>query len=567
MKSNLLQLIRPYRGWVLALILFTILSNGLNLLIPKLIGSGIDAYGEEALDLEVLSLKFGAAALLIFIFTYAQNIVQSYTSEKVARDLRQQLTEKISLHSYLAVQELTPARLLTNLTSDVDAVKLFISQAIVALASSLLLILGASVLLLSINWKLALATLAILPLMGGTFFFLFRKVKLLFIKAQQVIDWLNKVINESILGSALIRVFNAQAYETEKFIAANLNAKDTGLQILRIFSTMVPIVTLISNLAALMILILGGHFVMQGGMTLGDFAAFNSYLALLIFPIFMLGFVSNIYGRANASYQRISEVLSKETQEEKGKLNRTIEGAISVKNLTLSYGEKTILKNLNFSIKAGTKTAILGPTAAGKTQLLQLLIGLIKPNSGSIQIDGKPLEDYEKTSLHEQIGLVFQDSILFNLSLQENIAFSDTVKDADLEKAIQTAELKNFIKTLPEGLSTIVSERGTSLSGGQKQRIMLARALAVNPKILLLDDFTARVDTNTEKKILKNLAENYPNLTLISVTQKVGAIEEYDQILLLMEGEMLAQGTHMELIKSSPEYVQISESQRSTHNL
>jgi ATP-binding cassette subfamily B protein len=168
--------------------------------------------------------------------------------------------------------------------------------------------------------------------------------------------------------------------------------------------------------------------------------------------------------------------------------------------------------------------------------------------------------------LHEQVGFVFQDSIIFNLSVRENIAFSNTVTDQSLEKAIATAELHDFIDALPDKLNTIVSERGTSLSGGQKQRIMLARALALDPKILLLDDFTARVDTNTEAKILANVQKNYPNITLISVTQKIAPIEAYDQIILLMEGEILASGTHKELMHTSPEYVQIFDSQKSTTN-
>src|SRR5437868_1934236 len=173
--------------------------------------------------------------------------------------------------------------------------------------------------------------------------------------------------------------------------------------------------------------------------------------------------------------------------------------------------------------------------AAGKTQLLYMLTGLVKPNSGSVEYDGRNIDEYEKQSLHLQLGFVFQDSVLFSLTVRENIAFSKTVRDEDLEKAITTAELKDFIDTLPLKLDTIVSERGTSLSGGQKQRIMLARALALNPKVLLLDDFTARVDTNTERKILENVHRNYPGITLLSVTQKIASVEDYDQIVLLME--------------------------------
>jgi ATP-binding cassette subfamily B protein len=195
-----------------------------------------------------------------------------------------------------------------------------------------------------------------------------------------------------------------------------------------------------------------------------------------------------------------------------------------------------------------------------------LLTGLIYPTEGEILYDGQLISAYKKQRLHEQVGFVFQDSIIFNLTLRENIAFSNTVKDEDLQKAIDTAELHDFIEALPQGLNTIVSERGTSLSGGQKQRIMLARALALNPKVLLLDDFTARVDTNTERKILANVAENYPELTLISVTQKIAPIEHYDQVILLMEGEVLAIGTHAELMRTTPEYVQIYDSQKSTES-
>jgi ATP-binding cassette subfamily B protein len=230
----------------------------------------------------------------------------------------------------------------------------------------------------------------------------------------------------------------------------------------------------------------------------------------------------------------------------------------------VNFGEKSVLKDISFHIGGGSQTAVIGPTAAGKTQLLYLLTSLSHPTGGLIEFDGQPLDDYKKEDFHRQVGFVFQDSILFNMSIRENIAFSDTVTDQSLEKAIATAELKDFIEALPDGLNTVVSERGTTLSGGQKQRIMLARALAVEPRVLLLDDFTARVDTQTEKKILANVRRNYPGITLLSVTQKIASIEDFEQIILLMEGEMIAAGTHSRLMETCPEYVQIYQSQRST---
>jgi ATP-binding cassette subfamily B protein len=285
---------------------------------------------------------------------------------------------------------------------------------------------------------------------------------------------------------------------------------------------------------------------------------------MLIFPILTIGFMSNLIAQAQASFGRISAVLFAPDPIEKGTIVKELEGDIALQDVSVSFGGKYALKDVSFRVAAGSRTAVIGPTAAGKTQLLYLLTSLNRPDRGTVTFDGQPVEDYKKADFHRQVGFVFQDSIIFNLSIRENIAFSDTVTDASLEKAIATAELKEFIDSLPDGLNSVVSERGTSLSGGQKQRIMLARALAIEPRILLLDDFTARVDTQTEQKILANVRKNYPDITLLSVTQKIAAIEDYDQIILLMEGELVASGTHSELSRTCPEYVQIYQSQRST---
>jgi ATP-binding cassette subfamily B protein len=482
----------------------------------------------------------------------------------VGKDLRTRLAAKISVQSFAWVEKLTPAKLLTNLTSDVDAVKMFVSQAIASIVSSLLLIFGASILLLTINWRLALAILGVVPFIFITFQLVLRKVRSLFQKAQEAVDWLNRVINESILGASLIRLLNTQQIESEKFLEANARARDIGLSILRLFASLIPAITLATNIATVIILMLGGHYVIAGSMSLGDFTAFNSYLAILIFPIILIGFMSNVIAQASASYMRIKAVLSAPEEERGGRIVDALRGDIGFDQVSLAFGEKAVLKDVSFTIPAGTKTAIIGPTAAGKTQLLYLLIGLLKPTSGTVTYDGEPIDTYDKESLHQHVGFVFQDSVIFNLTLRENIAFSTGVEERDIEKSIATAELDNFVDTLPQGLDSMVSERGTSLSGGQKQRVMLARALALNPRVLLLDDFTARVDANTERAILENVHRNYPGITLVSVTQKIASVVDYDQIILLMEGEVLATGTHQELMETSTEYVQLYDSQRST---
>ncbi len=565
-KPGLFSLLKPYSGLVTILIIMALLGSGINMLIPKIIAHGIDSYTANRFNTGSVIFQFLLAGSGIFIFTLLQNITQTYASEKVAKDLRTKLSVKISQQSYTYVLKSNPSKLLTNLTSDIDSVKMFVSQAFVTIISSVFVIAGTSVLLISINWKLALTVISIVPIIGGTFFFVLKKVRVLFRRGREVIDSLNKIINESIMGSALIRVLNSQQPESMKFLESNLESRNLGLSILRMFATLIPVIMFVSNLAVVTILALGGHFVVLGTMSLGNFAAFNSYLMLLIFPILMIGFMSNIIAQATASYTRVSEVLEAPVTEKEGIIDSDIKGNISLKNVSLFYGDKPILKNISFSIKAGSKTAIIGPTAAGKSQLLYLLTNLISPDSGTIELDGISTDNYTREIFHSQIGFVFQDSVIFNMSLRENIAFNDKVTDESLEKAIATAELSDFIDSLPQKLDTIVSERGTSLSGGQKQRIMLARALAINPKILLLDDFTSRVDKKTENKILCNLENNYPGLTLISVTQKIAPVRHFEQIILLMEGEVIATGRHNELKESSPEYIQIYSSQRSTQH-
>jgi len=562
---SLTGLLRRYAGIIFLLIILTVIASALGLVVPKIISGAIDSYEASDFSINYLVLELTVVAILIFIFTYLQSIVQVYASERVARDMRNDIAAKISVQPYSYIESVTPAKLLTNLTSDVDAVKMFVSIAVSSLISSVFLIIGVSILLIITDRELGIAVLAVMPFIAVTFFFVLSKVRKLFTKSQEAIDWLNKVISESILGAALIRLLNSQEPEYKKFHAANTEAKRISLQILALFAGLMPAIMFLTNIATLIIVLLGGHFIITGTMSLGNFTAFNSYLAILIFPIMIIGFTSMLIAQAQASYGRILKVLNAPVEKATGGLKATLRGDIEVEELTVKFGQKTALKKVSFSVKAGQKTAIIGPTAAGKTQLLYLLTGLLRPTSGEIFFDGKNINGYDKANLHSQVGFVFQDSVMFNLSLRENIAFSNTVKDADIEKAIATAELRDFIDTLPQKLDTIVSERGTTLSGGQKQRIMLARALALNPKILLLDDFTARVDGETERKIVKNIAKNYPGITLISVTQKISSIEHYDQIIVLMEGELLATGTHEELMQMSPEYAQIYQSQRSTN--
>ena len=563
-NSSLFALLKPYAKMNGMMLAFALLSNVINLILPKIISKTIDGLSKGEIDFKLIAILFLGASFLISVFTLLQNVVQTYTAEKVAKDTRNKLSDKILRQSFAYIQQANPSKLLTNLTSDIDSVKQFVSQAVVSIISSIFVIIGVIILLFSINWQLTTAILIIIPAISGAFYFTMRKAKPKFKKSREAIDNLNLVINESILGSMLIRIMNAQQKEYNKFINSNIEARNIGLSIVALFSTLIPIISFIADASILITVLLGGHFVISDSMTLGDFAAFNSYLSILFFPIMVIGFMSNIISQASVSYKRVKDVLEAPETVEEGKITGEITGNIEVDNVSVIYNGKPALKDISFSVKAGSRIAVIGPTAAGKSQLLYALTGLITPNFGTIKFDDNEVNQYNAETFHSQVGFVFQDSIIFNVSIRENIAFSNQVTEESLEKAIDTAELRDFVNNLPNKLDTMASERGTSLSGGQKQRIMLARALALNPKVLLLDDFTARVDNKTEKKILKNIEENYPGITLISISQKVSSIKDFDQIVLIMEGEMIAKGTHQELINNCTEYIQIYNSQKST---
>lgn len=564
-KNTLFSLLPAYKGWIALLLGLSVFGKALSLALPRMVAGGIDAYTQGRYDLFAIALPFLVICAVILVSDYILGLTQTYASERVARDLRERLAEKISRQNYAFIQSNTAGKLLTNLTSDIDAVKLFVSQGMVIAISSLFIIIGAGAMLLTTHWKLGLVVLLMIPIMAILFVGIFSKVGALFAASQKIIDRLNKTINESILGAALIRVLHGQKEEAAKFIAVNQDARANGMKILRVFASLIPLITFVSSLATLAILGFGGHLVIAGEMSIGQLAAFNSYVGLLVFPMFMLGFMSNMMARSAASYERVASILDAQDMPQGGSYKARLAGTIELRDVHVRFGETPVLKHVSFLLPAKTRTAILGPTAAGKTQLLNALTGLTDPTAGDVNYDGRPITEYDSENLHSQIGMVFQDSIVFNLSVRENISFGRAVKAEDMAKAIETAELNDFIDQLPQGMDTIVSERGTSLSGGQKQRLMLARALAINPKILLLDDFTARVDSNTEHRILANVQKNYPGITLVSVTQKIASVQDYDRIILLMEGEVLAQGTHEELMTASPEYVQIFNSQRSTN--
>lgn len=568
MKSILKK--RTVVGIVITLAL-SLSANLLALALPRVASENLNKIFLGSLDLWEFQRIYLGYVALILLATIGQIIISNLATEDLAATIRSKLIQKISQLSYSTVNQITSSKLLTIITSDVDAVKNLFNQGIVQIFSSIVLLIGASIAMLSINSQLGLIVVATIPALFITFGFIFSSISKSFKKAQENLDKLNRVINESIVGAALTKVLNSGYVEMIKFHEVNEVTRQTNLKIVYGFASLIPVISILANLATLAVVYFGGSGVIdfinaQGGSGLspGDYSAFFSYIGTFLGPIFILGFVASTIARSFTSVKRIQETLATQDAATRGNVKKEIKGAIKFDKVSLEISNKNILKEISFEIKPGTKNAIVGPTAAGKTQIFNLIAGLQEPTAGSIEVDGTNIKDIDINDFYSQVALVFQDSVIFNTTVKENILFNAETNQADLDKAIATAELKDFIAAQDKGVDTLITERGSSLSGGQKQRLTLARALSINPKILLLDDFTARVDIKTEKNIITNLEKNYPELTLLSITQKIESVKDYDQILLIMEGELIAKGTHKELLKNSFEYQQIFNSQQTT---
>jgi ATP-binding cassette, subfamily B, bacterial len=513
------------------------------------------------------TIFYNSFYLILFIILFGSIasiglvILASYFSEKVASDLRSKIINSISNQSFFSVNEIGSSKILTAATMDTDNTKNLISQGITAVLSAVVLLIGSAIMMLAANWKLGLIAVFSLPFIFAALFGTFSRIGVFFKRMSENTSSMNKTISETIFGAGLIRVLGSQMWENSKFKELNDQRRSTIFGMVKLFAALFPVIELISQSVVLIIIWFAANQIVTGTFTLGGLTAFISYFALLIAPLFILSFTLQNLTQATVSYGNIAKIIDQKPISNTGHHTKQIIGNIEVKNLNLTLTGKNILKNINLQIKAGTKTAILGPTAAGKSQLFNMITSLSKPTSGTILIDNVETSDWNQESLLDQIGLVFQDSILFNDTINANIAFHSSITQSNLDLAIQTAGLKKFIDTLPDGLNTIVSERGNSLSGGQKQRLMLARALANQPKILLLDDFTARVDNETEKQIWSALKANYPNLTLITITQKISSIIDFDKIIVLEEGEIVGTGTHTELMQNCTEYQLIAKSQ------
>jgi ATP-binding cassette, subfamily B, bacterial len=550
------QLVFTYKNYLSLLFILVMVVTGLSLAIPNLTGEIIKSIETQQLDWNLIKILSGLVGLT-FVFEVTQQVIGAKFREQVGYDLRQKLMDKVVTQNYTKVNEIGIGQIITLFGSDVTNVKDIMAGELVLSIKALLLFVGALILLFVTNWKLGLIAFVSLPLIIAAFGWIFKSVTKYFKLSQENQTDLNNTISQNIYGANLVRVQNSQDWETDKFDKYTDESRQISFKIIEAFSALIPIINTISSWTTFGILYFGAITYIAGQIKLGDINAYISYYALLTAPIFIIGFNSQGIARLGVSLKRINELLGNQEEAHSGEFKDEIKQGLELQNVNLEYAGKTVLRDINFKIPIGKKTAILGPTGAGKSLLINILTGMIKPTTGKVLIDDVDIQNWDQDFLKDKMTTVFQESLIFGGDLTQNIVLNRAFDQAKFDTALETSTLDELYKTKGG-----ISELGGNLSGGQKQRLTLARALYNRPQILLLDDFTARVDTATETKIQKLLATNYPDTTIVSISQSIDTIKNYDQIILVMEGELLAVGTHQELMVNSPEYRQIEASQR-----
>jgi ATP-binding cassette subfamily B protein len=560
-----LQYLKPYVPLtLLALVALTLSSIG-NLVIPGLSQRIVDqGIGERRATLIItLSLAMVGLAVLRSIFTFAQGYWAARVSQGVAYDLRNLLYAKIQSLSFSYHDSAQTGQLLTRVTSDVDMVQQFLGAVILQVVGGLVLLIGSLSLMLSISARTAVILLVLAPLAIIIFAFFFSRMRPLFREAQQRLANLNVALEENLVGVRVVRAFVRRAHEEERFEARNRAVLDVQLNLARIMAFGFPLVFLIANLATLGVTWVGGLQVIQGQMTLGELVAFSNYIMMVIFPIFMLSFLLATAAQSAAGAERIFEILDAPTditeRPDAYSLPPT-EGRVAFEHVSFRYfaHQPWILKDVDFSVEPGSRVALLGATGSGKSTITNLIPRFYDASEGTVRIDGYDVRDVTLASLRQQVGIVLQETLLFAGTVRENIAFGRP--DASLDEivtAARAAQAHEFIAALPAGYETQVGERGVTLSGGQKQRIAIARALLVDPAILILDDAMSSVDFETELRLRRALDALMVDRTSFVIAQRVSTVQDADLILVLDGGRIAAMGRHDALLEESALYAEI----------
>jgi len=515
-----------------------------------------------------------SAALFIVLFAVVRGVfsfIQAFYSEKmsqgIAFDMRNELFTKLQRLSFSYYDRNQTGQIMIRATDDVEKVRLFLAQGLVLALQAALLLIATLVILFLSNWRLTLTVLPVMPIALILFMIFGRLSQPLFVLVQTKISRLNAILQENLAGIKVVKAFTREPHERKRFDDAAVDLYQQQIRVARTFTILFPLIFLLANIGQAILLYFGGREILAGNLTLGQYQEFSLYVIYLFFPLGQLGFIISLMAQASASATRVFEILdakSDVTNTLDAKELPPIEGSVEFRNVTFRYfgSGDPVLKDVSFVARPGETVALLGGTGSGKTTIINLLPRFYDVTEGSVLIDGHDVRDVTLDSLRSQIGIVLQETNLFSGTIRDNIAFGrPDATDEEVVAAAKAAAAHDFIMSFTEGYETPVGERGTTLSGGQKQRIAIARALLLNPRLLILDDSTSSVDLITESKIQKALDTLMRGRTSFVIAQRITTVLNADQILVLDKGQVVASGKHADLMEDSAIYAEIYNSQ------
>jgi ATP-binding cassette subfamily B multidrug efflux pump len=569
--KKLLPFLKPY--WALAVVSLVLLTAVLviDLSIPRLIQRIIDK-GVNQQDMQVVvqtSAIMIGLSLLQFLLALGNNLYSIRVGEGIARDLREALFIKIQSFSYGNIDHFTTGRLMVRLSSDTGAIQRVFQISLRIGTRAPLLMIGSLILMFNTNPTLALSMLPLLLVTSVIIIIFSIKMEPLFMSVQQKLDRLNTVLQENIAGARVVKAFVRADHENQRFEVANEDLTERNVKVMTFMSTMSPILTFFVNIGMVSVVYAGGLQVIQGTMTEGQIVAFINYLSTTMGPLILMTMLANAWANGIASARRVNEVLDTQPEvldiPEAKRLPETASARVTFHDVTFHYNgscDQPVLNGVSLEAEAGKTIAILGATGAGKSSLVNLIPRFYDPSSGAVEINGEDIRTIQQDSLLAHIGIVPQETVLFSGTVRDNIRYGKPdATEEEVIAAAKTAQAHDFILHLPQGYDTHVEERGVNLSGGQKQRIAIARAIILNPKILIMDDSTSSVDVETETKIQDALQEIMHKKTSFVVAQRISTVLRADKIIVVDKDQIAAEGTHAELIRTSPIYQEIYESQ------
>ena len=582
----LLPYLKRYRWSYAAGTVCVFLTNGIWILFPLVIGHAADDLREGVTRHKLLFYAGLLLAIAAFkgIFQFLTRWIVIGISREIEFDLRNDLFKHLERLSFSYYQRNRTGDIMARATNDLNAVRMLLGPAIMYSANTMVYTAGALAFMISISPRLTFYTFLPLPVVSIVIQYFGRRIHDRFERIQAMFSDISARAQENFSGARLIRAYVQEEAEIRAFEKENHEYIRRSLKLVRLMGMLWPTLELLLGFAVVLVLWLGGREVLQGqdrvqlvsylgskttlllngSMGVGDFVAFTTYMVQLTWPVIALGWVINIFQRGTASLIRINEILLEQPEIQDGAdaRERQIEGEIEFRGLTFSYDEKTVLRDLNLRIPAGSSLAIVGPTGSGKTTLVSLIPRIYDAAPGMVQIDGRPIREYSIASLRQSIGFVPQETFLFSDRIRENIALGvDTATDQEIHHAAEAANIAADIESFPEGYQTLVGERGITLSGGQKQRTAIARALIRNPQILILDDALSSVDTHTEDKILNHLRDVMRGRTTIFISHRVSTVRNADRIAVLHGGAIVELGTHEELLALNGYYTDLYNKQ------